>query len=58
MLSTFPDKYTATAKRGPRIPERGTSQHSRKITSALTATLKGNNSGGTTYSEAEKDLFI
>lgn len=58
MLTTFPAEYQATGKRGPQIPTEGTPKYAEKLQNALTATLKGNNSGGGTYSEAEKKLFI
>jgi len=58
MLTTFPDEYKATAKRGPNIPDEATQEYTEKRATALTATLKGNNSGGSTYSAKEKELFI
>lgn len=58
MLTTFPAQYQATGKRGPQIPAEGTAEYTQKLQNALNATLKGNNTGGSTYSDAEKKLFI
>lgn len=58
MLSAFTDEYQATADRGPRIPKKPSTEFDKKVSAATTATLKASNSGGDTYSDEEREMFI
>lgn len=57
MLSAFPDEYKSTAVQGPRIPESTDPKYATRMKAALTATLKGKNSSGGTFSSEDKELF-
>jgi putative ATP-dependent endonuclease of OLD family len=57
MLKAFPEEYKGTGTRGPRLPESTDPKHALRMKGALTATLKGKNTGGLTFSDEEKDLF-
>jgi len=62
MLSAFTKPYKATGARGPQFPvvssENYAEKLAEKLATSLTATLKPDNSGGVTYTQEQKELFI
>jgi predicted ATP-dependent endonuclease of OLD family len=60
MLKSFQNIYKrASEGSGPRIPDRAnTVAFSKKVASAITATLKPEGGKGKTYNETDKELFI
>lgn len=62
MLTAFAEPYVDTGARGPQIPKETADNYAEKLAeklaTALTATLKPDNSGGVTYTKEQKDLFV